>query len=301
LKLKAQGYANELFKNWINRIRSYGKDVIIIAHATEDRKGDDIIFRQDVGGKNRNELYRQADLMGYLTNVDSKEGKAVRILSFTPSTAYHAKNSGGLGNVELPDLVSAPSFLGDLIIQSKDYINSLTEEQVLEMKNMDDLANFKNDCELCTNASELNELIERLAQEHPYVKQMRLAFAAAARGLAVNFDKEKGCYFDRPATNGTNPVTDPGIKDKPQAQAASTQATQATTIRIDVMRHLKAITNAINIGALNQAVNEIPEGISTADKELLNRAFHKRNSELTPMDDATVDSIIKRFQEAPTP
>jgi len=102
LKLKAQGIANELFKNWITRIRSYGKDVIILAHAAEDKKGDDIIFRPDVGGKNKNELYRQADLMAYLTNVSGEQGKQVRMLNFSPSTSYHAKNSGGLGDVALP-------------------------------------------------------------------------------------------------------------------------------------------------------------------------------------------------------
>lgn len=99
LKLKAQGYANDLFKSWVGRIRGYGKDVVILAHATEDKKGDDIIFRPDIGGKNKNELYRQADLMGYLTNVDGDKGKSMRMLNFvvngilklTPFTLQMAK------------------------------------------------------------------------------------------------------------------------------------------------------------------------------------------------------------------
>lgn len=294
LKLKAQGYANELFKNWINRIRGYGKDVIIIAHATEDRKGDDIIFRPDVGGKNRNELYRQADLMGYLTNIDSKEGKAVRMLSFTPSTAYHAKNSGGLGNVELPDLVSAPSFLGDLIIKSKEHINSLTDEQVLELKHLDDLTNFKNDCESCENAGDLNDLLSRLTEDdgHPYLKQMRLAFSAAVKGLAVNYDKEQGRYFDRPASSNVAPMTDPGPKSQEQTQS------KPEPVRIDVMRHLKAITNAINNDALLMAIADIPDGVSPTDKATIDRAIQKRQSELSTMAGSIVDSILKDFQNA---
>ncbi|EKU62840.1 hypothetical protein ACINNAV113_1109, partial [Acinetobacter baumannii Naval-113] len=39
------------------------------AHASEDQNGDQIIYRPDLGGKNRNELYRIADVMGYLTTL----------------------------------------------------------------------------------------------------------------------------------------------------------------------------------------------------------------------------------------
>jgi hypothetical protein len=42
-----------------------GKDVVFIAHAIESENGDQTI-RPDLGGKNRNELYRIADVMGYL-------------------------------------------------------------------------------------------------------------------------------------------------------------------------------------------------------------------------------------------
>ncbi|TLM56255.1 ATP-binding protein, partial [Acinetobacter baumannii] len=69
LKLKAQGLANQTFKQYINTLISLGKDVVFIAHASEDQNGDQIIYRPDLGGKNSNELYRIADVMGYLTTV----------------------------------------------------------------------------------------------------------------------------------------------------------------------------------------------------------------------------------------
>ncbi len=63
---------------------SLGKDVVFIAHASEDQNGDQIIYRPDLGGKNRNELYRIADVMGYLTTVTTGEGKMPALLILNP-------------------------------------------------------------------------------------------------------------------------------------------------------------------------------------------------------------------------
>lgn len=293
LKLKAQGMANELFKNWITRIRSYGKDVIILAHAAEDKKGDDIIFRPDVGGKNKNELYRQADLMAYLTNVSGEQGKQVRMLNFSPSTAYHAKNSGGLGDVALPDLVNDPSFLGDLIQQGKDHINSLTEAQVEEAKHLDDLQNWKNDCLLCENAQALNELIYNVNADHPYIAQMRTAFSQAAKALPVVYSKEEGRFLDKEASSTLPlaPVTDP-TEQQPVPVAEPK--------KVDVIALIKSITNAVNMEVLKAAVSAVPKDISDKDRETLNRAYQKRRNEVTPMTQEDVDVVLAKIKSATT-
>jgi hypothetical protein len=211
LKLKAQGYANDMFKSWIGRVRSYGKDVVILAHATEEKKGnDDFIIRPDVGGRNKNELYRQADMMGYLTNVDGQNGKATRMLNFIPSTAYHAKNSGNIGNVALPDLAVKTDFLANLIDDGKAFINSLTEEQVLEMQYQDDLSNWINSCENCESASDLNELLGSVDKNHKYLADMRKHIVLKARTLPVALDKEAGRYIEK------DDFTDQPPPDAPQ-------------------------------------------------------------------------------------
>lgn len=294
LKLKAQGIANELFKNWITRIRSYGKDVIILAHATEDKKGDDIIFRPDVGGKNKNELYRQADLMAYLTNVSGEQGKQVRMLNFSPSTAYHAKNSGGLGDVALPNLANEPTFLAGLIQQSKDYINSLTDSQVKEMQYLDDLQNWKNDCALCENADDLNDLLVKVDKEHRFFAEMRQAFGESAKKLAVNFDKDTGRYVDKGANPTPVPVTDPVAEAKPEPVEQPT----VEPVKVDMIALLRSITNALNIDALKEAASKVPsEGINDKDKESIKRAYAKRKQELSPVN---IDSILMLMETANT-
>lgn len=299
LKLKAQGIANDLFKNWIARIRSYGKDVIILAHAAEDKKGDDIIIRPDVGGKNRNELYRQADIMGYLTNTGGEKGGSIRMLNFRPSPSYHAKNSGGLGDVELPDLAVNPTFLADLLQQSKDHINSLTDAQVKELQYLDDLENWKNECSTCEDANDLNDLIGKIDKEHRFFTEMRQAFAHVVKGLDVELDKNTGRYFDKNAPSKVpDPVTDSVAESKPEPVEPPTVA---EPVKVDVIALLRSITNAINLQALKDVAATIPkDGLSDKDKESIKRAYDKRKTELTPLSDEKVQQIIDTLEMAIT-
>lgn len=208
LKLKAQGLANMKFKQYINTLLSFGKDVVFIAHASEDQNGDQVIYRPELGGKNRNELYRIADIMGYLTTVTTGEGKNARVINFKPSPTHHAKNSGALGGetgeVWLPDLKTHPTFLADLIKQAKDHINTLTPAQLASAKALEDLENWKQSCEEAVYASDLNHLTEtlKLDKEHMYYQNMRQAMLARAKTLGCTFDIPREIWIEPPEFNG---------------------------------------------------------------------------------------------------
>ena len=211
LKLKAQGLANMKFKQYINTLLSFGKDVVFIAHASEDQNGDQVIYRPELGGKNRNELYRIADIMGYMTTVTTGEGKNARVINFKPSPTHHAKNSGALGGetgeVWVPDLKSHPTFLADLIAQSKAHINTLTPAQLTLAKAVEDLENWKQSCKEAVYPSDLNHLTEtlKLDKEHIYYHNMRQAMLARAKVL--------GCTFDIPRDTWIEPLEFNGITD----------------------------------------------------------------------------------------
>ncbi|MDH1690848.1 ATP-binding protein [Acinetobacter junii] len=206
LTLKAQGLANNLFMQTVNKWISYGKDVVFIAHATEEESGKEKlkVFRPDLGGKNRNMLYRMADMMGYMHATTDAEGKMDRIIYFNPSPTHHAKNSGYLGvkttkpngmtensgQVFVPDLEFNPSFLGGLIKEAKDYINSMTPEQQAELKAHEELENFQQCCVEANHAGDLNQLTESLDPEHKYTVQMWHAIQLRGRELKCTFDKE---------------------------------------------------------------------------------------------------------------
>lgn len=193
LKLRAQGMANQIFKQYVNTLISSGKNVVFIAHASEDQNGDQVIYRPDLGGKNRNELYRIADIMGYLTTVQTGEGKFERVINFRPSPTHHAKNSGGLGGetgeVWLPDLKANPTFLADLIAQAKAHINTLTPDQLAAIKAQEDLENWKQSCDEAAHAGDLNQLLESLDKSHAFYQSMRQAMISKAEALKCTFDK----------------------------------------------------------------------------------------------------------------
>ncbi|MDO3663378.1 ATP-binding protein [Acinetobacter higginsii] len=206
LKLKAQGLANQTFKQYINTLISLGKDVVFIAHASEDQNGDQVIYRPDLGGKNRNELYRIADIMGYLTTVTTGEGKNARVISFKPSPTHHAKNSGALGGetgeVWVPDLKANPTFLADLIKSAKDHINTLTPEQLALTKAVEDLTNWQQSCTEAEHAGDLNQLTESLSKDHMYYQNMRQIMLARSKELGCTFDKNQNKWMGQPEFQG---------------------------------------------------------------------------------------------------
>lgn len=204
LTLKAQGLANNMFMQNVFKWISFGKDVVFIAHATEEEGGKEKvkIYRPDLGGKNRNMLYRMADVMGYLTSTTDREGVIERVIHFNPSPTHNAKNAGALGNengeVYLPNLANNPTFLADLIKQAKDHINTMTPEQLAEIKAQEEMQNFIQNCNDIKYASELNDLTEILDKEHRYYLPMRKAMLKRADELKCTYNKEKKRWYDAP-------------------------------------------------------------------------------------------------------
>lgn len=212
LTIKAQGLANNLFMKTVLSWISYGKDVVFIAHSTEEEAGKDKIrvVRPDLGGKNRNMLYRMADMMGYMHSSTDAEGNNERHIYFNPSANHHAKNSGNLGlkitdgngnqvntgQVFVPDLASNSTFLADLISEAKKHINTITPEQAAEIKAQEELSNFKQSCKEANYNSDLNQLTESLDKEHPYAMSMWHSIQLRGREMKCTFDKEKKRWYE---------------------------------------------------------------------------------------------------------
>ena len=81
-------------------------------------------------------------------------------------------------------------------------------------------------------------------------------------------------------------------------QSASAIEPESEPVLIDVLQHLKALTNAINLAALNAAAKEIPKGISEKDRETLGKAYNKRKAELTTIDEARFNEIQANLKAA---
>lgn len=66
LSLQGYGQLKSRFAQWLRSIQGYGMDVVLVAHATEEQRGEDHVDRIDAAGSSKNLVYQSADLMGRL-------------------------------------------------------------------------------------------------------------------------------------------------------------------------------------------------------------------------------------------
>jgi len=195
LTLQGYGALKSEFTAWLKHIRTMGKDVVLIAHSSEDKSGDDLIERIDMQGGSKGEVYKVADAMGRLTMVP---GKKWPVLTFSPTDAAFGKNPGQLEPLDVPEIVDNPTFLGGVIDKIKERLNSLTDEQREQMEAIQEWLDKINDA---SDADEVNAIIPE-AQEAPENIRAKVKGALnkhAVEDLGLEFDKEKGGYVKREA------------------------------------------------------------------------------------------------------
>lgn len=95
------GILKNYFVNIIKAVRSKNKNIIFVAHEKEEPDGDKRIKRPDMGaGKSGNELIKMLDFIGYMY----MQGEDKRVISFTPTENYYAKNS-----IQLEKAIEVPN------------------------------------------------------------------------------------------------------------------------------------------------------------------------------------------------
>jgi hypothetical protein len=124
LTLQGFGELKSRFISFTKLIRSFGLDIVMLAHCDEQKNGDEMIERIDVQGGSKNEIYKAADVMGRLFIRNGQ-----RFLNFNPTDTAFGKNPGQLGELPVPKTADNPTFLGDVITQVKQSLNKLTSAQ----------------------------------------------------------------------------------------------------------------------------------------------------------------------------
>lgn len=188
LTLQGYGQLKAEFVAWVKHIRTLGKDMVLIAHSSEDKSGDDIIERIDMQGASKGEIYKTADAMGRLSMVNGQ-----RILNFSPTDTAFGKNPGNLPAMPVPEIGSDPVFMGGLIDGIKEKLNALTGEQKARQS---EIADWLELIAQAKDADAVNELL-------PKVKDVRAEIAKTIKGklhksatesLGLTFDKSEGKY-----------------------------------------------------------------------------------------------------------
>ena len=131
LKIQGYGRLKSRFINWLRLVRGFGINVVMVAHAVEEKHGDEVKLRVDGAGSGKEEVYKVADLMGRL---NSRGGK--RFIDWDPSDSGFGKNPAGLPAEIIPNAHQVPDYLQKCIQKTIDHltqsnVDSNTEEQRL--------------------------------------------------------------------------------------------------------------------------------------------------------------------------
>lgn len=124
LTLQGFGSLKSEFAAWLKLVKSFGLDVVLIAHSDEQKNGDDVTERIDAQGASKGEIYKSSDAMGRLVIRDGK-----RMLLFSPTDAAFGKNPAEIEPLIVPRFEPNSTFLGDVIARIKTHLNAMSETQ----------------------------------------------------------------------------------------------------------------------------------------------------------------------------
>lgn len=183
LTLQGYGELKSRFAAYLSLLRSFGLDVVLIAHSDEKQQGDEIVERIDMQGGSKQEVYKLSDSMARLGVVNGK-----RVLTFSPTETRFGKDPANIGAVDVPSLTEEPSFLGDLIDRIK---QSLNAESASQQKAAAKATAWIDRCQRTDTPEGFTALIAE-AGEDRRAKAMLLS-TATAKGFT--FDKAAGVFI----------------------------------------------------------------------------------------------------------
>ena len=112
--LKAYGVAKVKFKHFVEVLSNMNKNIIFIAHSTEQKNQDEIEIRIDGSSSAIKEITKKLDIMTYINVVGDK-----KIMEFKPTSRFYAKPIQGVpDSIEIPVMTTGSNntFLQDVVI-----------------------------------------------------------------------------------------------------------------------------------------------------------------------------------------
>ena len=178
------------FAAFLSLLQRSNRDIVVVAHASEEMRGEEAVERIHAQGSSKQLVYQQADLMGRM----SKDGKAV-LLTFDPTASAYGKNCG-LDDVTVKEPSLNPTLLADLIAEAKGLLDTASARQNAEF---DRLAQLRAEFEsLPVTAAAYNEKAQ-------VMKDAGLNLTDAR--LLIQVGEEQGLVFDR--SDGVRKFVDP--------------------------------------------------------------------------------------------
>lgn len=189
-KLKAYGAIGDEFKAFVNTRRAEGIDIIIIAHAKEEKDGDNLRLSPDVTGQSKDLILRIADQVGFVTMLNNK-----RTVTFEPTDKTIGKNVARIPTLEIPD-ESDPkfkTFMAEIINQVKTSIRTQSQEQIEAQKT---ITEFENLISNCSDSNSLMSVSEKCSHLPKHLQAgMRKLIRTKVDELGLVFSKEENKFI----------------------------------------------------------------------------------------------------------
>jgi hypothetical protein len=185
LTLQGYGQLKSRFTAWLNMLKSFGKDVVLISHMMEDKKGDELIERLDVQGGSKGELYKSADAMGRIY-IENRE----RMITFSPTDTAFGKNPANIGPQKIPNVSEDGSFLGNLIEMTKEKINTLSEAA---QKKQDEINRWVDKFGKAKTPEDFGKLADQIKwADESILPVLRGSFRKSMKAAGISYDKDTG-------------------------------------------------------------------------------------------------------------
>ena len=181
LSLPGYGALKNTFTAWLRTIRATGRTVILVAHSTEQMRGDDTVQRLDVQGSSKDFVYQFADVMG---RVEIQEGK--RVFNTTPSMHAFGKDPSGVGIRNIPTIPAAPHVLHEWLTEIRDNVRKRGEKKSEAASAAEEM---RKKADACKTPEELTALA-LAAKKEDLSPAVKLAVVASANAKGWHWDRD---------------------------------------------------------------------------------------------------------------
>ena len=200
LSLQGYGQRKNMFRDFVKRCMMMGRNAVFVAHASEEKVGDDYVVRPIVGGSSMNDIMGELDLLGLLVNFGGK-----RLLLWGNdgtsgfAKSFYSKNTCFLPNtMEIPvvadvngNVVNPNNFLSFVISQ---YEKAQAGKEKLNQDYGKLISETTERINAAKSVKDLNKLREQIVDEgfkHIYDSKIVLGKALNAVASAI------GCHYDK--------------------------------------------------------------------------------------------------------
>ena len=215
LSLQGYGQRKNMFRDFIKRCMLMGRNVVFVAHTSEEKVGDDYVVRPIVGGSSMNDIMGELDLLGLLVNFGGK-----RLLLWGNdgtsgfAKSFYSKNTCFLPNtMEVPvvadangNTIATNNFLSTVFSR---YEEAQNDKEKLNREYGKLISDVKERIAAAKNGKDLNKLLKDFGSEefnHIYDSKLVAgkALNAKATELGYKFSKVDGKYVENKTKVETN-------------------------------------------------------------------------------------------------